>query len=270
MDKYFICLANSYKHGGRCIAGVELELKDSRWRIVRDDRGMPKWIRPVLRYSASGEIPNVIAIGISTLDVVCIEGVEACPVGAQVENVYFSNMYVTGKRYDASLKLLERFTDDSHLHIFYNYGKAVTPEIYQNLGTQSIILIHALDAEVYIKETYTDNPRYRVRFSYHSHVYDFPITDPDYIKDIRSGRKSVGCKQQLFITCSLGVKHEGWHPKLAACVFEVEHDAWDSSNIHPANFSYETHEGGTNENVVKETDNGISRFEWIVKWFRRR
>ena len=65
------------------LLGLELELKDSRWRIVRDNRGMPKWIRPVLRYSASGEIPNVIAIGISTLDVVCIEGVEACPVGAQ-------------------------------------------------------------------------------------------------------------------------------------------------------------------------------------------
>ena len=24
MDKYFICLANSYKRGGRCIAGVEV------------------------------------------------------------------------------------------------------------------------------------------------------------------------------------------------------------------------------------------------------
>ena len=28
MDKYILCLANSYKHGGRCIAGVEIKLKN--------------------------------------------------------------------------------------------------------------------------------------------------------------------------------------------------------------------------------------------------
>lgn len=25
MDKTFICLANSYKHGNRCIAGIEID-----------------------------------------------------------------------------------------------------------------------------------------------------------------------------------------------------------------------------------------------------
>lgn len=36
MDKYMLCLANSYKHGGRCIAGVEVVLIDNKFRIVRD------------------------------------------------------------------------------------------------------------------------------------------------------------------------------------------------------------------------------------------
>ena len=26
MDTYFVCLANSYKRGGRCIAGVEIDI----------------------------------------------------------------------------------------------------------------------------------------------------------------------------------------------------------------------------------------------------
>ena len=47
MDKFFVCLANSYKHGGRCIAGVEVEWREDRWRIVRDERQMPRWVRPV-------------------------------------------------------------------------------------------------------------------------------------------------------------------------------------------------------------------------------
>lgn len=28
MDKLILCLANSYKEGGRCIAGIEVELEE--------------------------------------------------------------------------------------------------------------------------------------------------------------------------------------------------------------------------------------------------
>ena len=30
MDAYFVCLANSLKRGGRCIAGVEVTIDDGR------------------------------------------------------------------------------------------------------------------------------------------------------------------------------------------------------------------------------------------------
>ena len=41
MDKFILCLANSYKHGGRCIAGVEVELKDGVLSIVKSHYGVP-------------------------------------------------------------------------------------------------------------------------------------------------------------------------------------------------------------------------------------
>ena len=60
MDKYFICLANSYKRGGRCIAGVEVIFNgDSKWKLVRNDDGIPNWIRPIAR-TIYGEIPNFV------------------------------------------------------------------------------------------------------------------------------------------------------------------------------------------------------------------
>ena len=43
MDVYFICLANSLKRGGRCIAGVEITLDDKQhWTVVRKSDGAPK------------------------------------------------------------------------------------------------------------------------------------------------------------------------------------------------------------------------------------
>ena len=92
MDKFFICLANSYKHGGRCIAGVEILWDGQRSKVIRDDSGAAKWIRPICRDTNTGEIPNHIAMMINLLDVVRLEGVEPCPANAQQENVFYQKV----------------------------------------------------------------------------------------------------------------------------------------------------------------------------------
>lgn len=222
MDKYFVCLANSYKHGGRCIAGVEVERKQEHWRIVRNEYGCPKWIRPLARTTNIGEIPKEMAMNFFILEIVKLEGVLECGYDAQTENVYFEKILSIGKRYEKTSSLLEKFMDESHKHILYNYGKAVSPEVYQNRAFYSILLIRAFSSEVYMETEVKDFPRYRIKFSYRGHSYDFPITDPLYVNDLRMGRCSTGYKGTIFITCSLGVEHEGWHPKLAACVFELD------------------------------------------------
>ena len=43
MDKLILCLANSYKHGGRCIAGIEVSLKEGRISIKKSSYGIPIW-----------------------------------------------------------------------------------------------------------------------------------------------------------------------------------------------------------------------------------
>ena len=222
MDKFFICLANSYKHGGRCIAGVEVEWKDSHWHIVRDERNMPKWVRPICRETNTGEIPNDMALGIQPFGVVRLTDVEICAEGAQTENVYFCQMEPTAKSFKSCEELFARLADDSHRHIFYNYGRAVTPSIYQHEGNHSILLVKAEDAEIYVDTTVEDKVRYRLRFNYYDHSYDFPITDPSYIDAIRQGTVTIGWRGTLYVACSLGLLHEGWHHKLAAGVYECE------------------------------------------------
>lgn len=218
MDKYFVCLANSYKHGGRCIAGIEMQVTSAGYNVVREN-GRPKWIRPICRYTDTGAIPNEIALNLQLFSIVRMTNVVPCPAGAQSENAFFDELQPIGVSFEES-KIQDCLVDNSKTTLFFNHGKAVVPDVYNRLGDHSILLIKASEAEIYGDTTYTDYPRYRVRFCYHSHEYDLPITDPWYIHDIRDGKKTPGQKGDIFITCSLGVEHEGWHPKLAACVIE--------------------------------------------------
>lgn len=221
MDKYFICLANSYKHGGRCIAGVEVVWDGQRSKVVRDDSGAARWLRPISRETHTGEIPNHIALMINLLDVVKLEGVEPCPANAQQENVYYQKMSFAGKHYEASEQILQRFIDENHRHVFYNYGKAILPYEYQ-LGRHSILMIRVEHAEVYADTGYSGQIRYRISFIYHGHSYDFPITDPYYQTELKQGKRAAGQKGTMYLTCSLGLEYEGAHFKLAATVFETE------------------------------------------------
>ena len=225
MDKFFVCLANSYKHGGRCIAGVEVEWREDRWRIVRDERQMPRWVRPVCRDTYTGEIPNEVASDVRVLDVVWLKDAEPCADGAQTENAYYTSITAIGKHYDASERLLERFADESHKHLFYNYAKSIPHAAFATECSHSILLLRVTDAEVYADTATAEYTRYRLRFNYRDHAYDIPITDPDYLRQLSYGRKHVGHKGTLYVTCSLGTLYEGYHHKLAACIFETSQPA---------------------------------------------
>ena len=83
-------------------------------------------------------------------------------------------------------KIQNYLVDNSRTTLFFNYGRAVVPDVYNRLGDHSILLIKANDAEIYGDTTYTDYPRFRVNFHYHSHQYDLPITDPWYIQMVYS------------------------------------------------------------------------------------
>ena len=93
MKKQFICLANSFKEGGRCIAGIELINNE----IILNNN-TPKWIRPISD-KGHGEVETNLVSHLNLLDIVEIEVSQNVPSGYQSENALFdtSQIKIVGK-----------------------------------------------------------------------------------------------------------------------------------------------------------------------------
>ena len=216
MDKYFICLANSYKRGGRCIAGVEIVSDNGGgWKPVRNEDGRPRWIRPIAK-TAYGEIPNYVAAGIEMLSVVRLTDVVSCPEQAHVENVYYSRMEQC--KYNISLEpgIMNQLLDSKHQSIFHNRGRAVSAEMLMGIN-YSLMLIHPDKASAYRDEN-REKSKNRMKFTYYGVEYDFPITDPSFLEEFKREPEHYDDIPDVYLALSLGLEFEGWHHKLVAGV----------------------------------------------------
>ena len=240
MDKYILCLANSYKHGGRCIAGIEVIITNNDISIVRDTNGTPKWLRPV-SHSIAGEVPISHVFDITILSIVKIVDIKHAGIYSHSEDVYYNSLSVVGK-IKPTHNILNNCLDNYHLTIFGNRGKALTPECFQN-GTYSVMLVFAKNPKVYI-DTRFENPKVRMKFVHNGNNYDFPITDPIFLNKIKNDNHCGGEISDAFLVLSLGVEHKGWHSKLIAAVIEIKEEVeqivYPQSNIHVDNRSFKT------------------------------
>ena len=88
-SKFFLCLANSYKHDNRCLAGVLAKPNyNGGYDIIQDDWGHPIWFRPINRWTDAGAIPNDEAEGIDFFDVIEVKDPEPCPDGALMMDIW--------------------------------------------------------------------------------------------------------------------------------------------------------------------------------------
>lgn len=205
MTRRFVCLANSYKEGGRCVAGIEVDENNSP--IFDNDR--PRWIRPISQNN-HGEIPNNVAQNLNILDIVEIESIDPHPQGYQSENITFelNSLNVVG-HFD--LHDLDELCDDLQT-IFGNRGKAISQDVIDDLE-HSLMLVSIENFEI-LSKTYPDKPnksQLRLVFQYNGHGYDLPITDPS-INNINS----LNNCEHVFLTLSVGVEFNGWYYKLVA------------------------------------------------------
>jgi hypothetical protein len=216
MDKYFICLANSYKHGGRCIAGIEVVPKtDGSIDIVRHDDGRPRWIRPV-SMSANGEIPNHLAENFKIFTLVKLTDTVPCPDKAHTEDVHCSRMEIWTSELSPTKDLLEQLIDSKHQAVFYFKGKAIPTTMIDRLD-YSLMLIHPENAYAYCDEE-RENSKYRMKFTYLGSNYDFPITDPVFLDQFKKNPNSYTDLNGVYLVLSLGLEFEGFHFKLVATV----------------------------------------------------
>ena len=216
MDKYFICLANSYKRGGRCVAGIEILYNSpSDWTVIHNEDGTPRWIRPIA-HTTYGEIPNHTAAKIQYFSIVKLSDITPCPKELHTEDVFYSRIEVCGQ-IEPTSEILNKFVDKIHTTVFYNHGKAVAvgttiPDAY------SLMIIHPESISTYVDNSW-EKPKTRMKITHCGTTYDFPVTDPIFLDAYKANPGLLQNDDNVYLTLSLGLDFEGWHHKLVAAVF---------------------------------------------------
>jgi hypothetical protein len=219
-----ICLANSYKHGNRCVAGISL------------DTG--RWVRLVGRRAPGcltlGEASYSNGSEAALLDVFEAELGEGCGSNCHPEDVY-----VTEKRW----RLLYRFDEPRYaLHfadfiskrpsVLQGYNDTVSAERVMEVARErSLELIQPEDLWWWNREERGKlKSRAFFRVSHASRVrYDLAVTDPVWLNKLHNLSAGIyphsfffgGKIPKTFLTMSLGEAFEGFHYKLVAGVVNL-------------------------------------------------
>lgn len=216
MDKFFICLANSYKRGGRCVAGVEILYNSPNdWTVIHNEDGTPHWVRPIA-HTTYGEIPNFTANKVQYFSIVKLTDVTPCPKELHTEDVFYSRIETIGSIIPTT-EILNRFVDNVHTTVFYNHRKAVAvgsniPDAY------SLMIIRPESICTYVDNSW-EKPKTRMKITHCGATYDLPVTDPVFLDAYKANPGLLQNDNNIYLTLSLGLDFEGWHHKLVATVF---------------------------------------------------
>jgi hypothetical protein len=159
----FLCLANSYKTGGRCVAGIDI--------------GSGKWVRPVSTQN-SGELLSESSIVeteaarrfIRPFDVVDIGNPIKCPIPGQPENVERgTNKWTLLEEVHRSTAL--KFVQREGLLIYGNYDR-IDAKLSEHVQ-KSLTIIKVTNPSFQINSY----GKLRGRFVFSGKHYDFSVTD---------------------------------------------------------------------------------------------
>ncbi|HVF14073.1 MAG TPA: hypothetical protein VM942_05695 [Acidimicrobiales bacterium] len=220
--KRIVCLANSRKLSGRCLAGRELV-----------DGRPAGWIRPVSnreheevsereREYENGKDPQV-------LDVIDVPLLEPRPKTFQSENWLLDADYYWKKVGRLEPADLENHVDnDGPLWLNANSTRAgLNDEIpigHANGLTGSLTLVHvpALRIAVFSPGADFGNPKRRVqaRFELGGDEYWLWITDPTYERRYLAQKDGEFALGDCYLTVSLGEPYGGYVYKLVAAIIE--------------------------------------------------
>jgi hypothetical protein len=219
-----VCLANSYKHSHRCVAGISLVTK--------------KWVRLVGR-----SVPGCLSLKetcypdgseAALLDVFEAELGERCGSNSHPEDVY-----VTGKPW----RPVRRFDGSSDARFLASY-LSKGPAILQGFGDRvygrkvdgtpvekSLDVIHPDDLWWWVRDE--DGKRKNRALFRSGHVirarYDLAVTDPAWLDRLRQLPAGIYPHSRFlsekpgktFLTVSLSEPFEGFHYKLVAGVVNL-------------------------------------------------
>jgi len=208
-----LCLANSVKQGGRCLAGIQLN--NNNHPVIQNNR--PVWVRPVVK-SEHGQLPGFLCSKIAPLNVIEIEQAAINGTGYQSENTTFkdNSLKVIGS---VNPSVLEKLCDNDSLRIvFGNRGKAIPKDKIHRMNHSLMLIKTSIFQITERKNRYRDNPQIRLTFRYHGNLYDLPITDPLFLLQYEKDSTILDQKEEIFVVLSLGISFQDWYYKIAASI----------------------------------------------------
>ena len=220
--KTIICLANSRKITGRCVAGKEI-----------GGGKVGQWIRPISgrptgelseedRRLENGQDPKLF-------DVVRIPMIEARPHGFQTENHLIDDGYYWAKERQANWDELQAALDkvsgalwDNSSSSYNGTHDRVEEGAANQLGS-SLRLIEVNDLKVVVAiegaEFGNGKRRVRGRFSLNGAQYYLSVTDPVVERQYLAGKDGKFAVGHAILCVSLGEPYQGFAYKLIAGVF---------------------------------------------------
>jgi len=223
--KRIVCLANSWRQGGTCVAGKE----------VNADGTFGAWIRPVSQRQtmeiSDDELTKQSGYKLKLGDVVDIRFEHAAPHRHQVENHVITDGVSWADHYKKSVAELAGAVDHVDGDLWHNgtsskYGiNDEVPAAAIASITSSLLLIQVPQLEVQITHEQRDDGhvsrRFRGEFTHNETLYRFRITDPSLNWRIKDREISVFHYENPLLCVSLSDVFEdtGYAHKLIAAVF---------------------------------------------------
>lgn len=215
-----LCLANSFRDKGRCLAGVELDTQNKP--KVQNNNNI--WIRPILGI-INHTLPLDMVKKINIFDILEFNIIEKSPIDHQKENVIIglnTSFLSLGSLNKDFLSLL--FYENSGL-VFEDSGRYIRPDDIYRL-TKSIGLFMVENPCVKeISHIGKANPSKYLSFKYKSYEYLFTITDPVFLSNYEKNRNILVNVSTLSIVISVAEKPffkndgSGGYYKIVATIF---------------------------------------------------
>lgn len=219
-----LCLANSYKHDHRCVAGIHL--------------GTRRWVRLVGRQAAGcltlKETCYVDGTEAAILDIFEAELSEACASNGHPEDVFTAgSQWRPVRRCDspADIRLLKSFVSKGPSVLNGNGDRVYVRKFEKTSAEASLELIQPEDLWWWIRE---ENGKRRNRALFRlGHVsrvrYDLAVTDPVWLNQLKFLTAGIYPHSFFFkdklpgtlFTVSLSEPYENFHYKLVAGVVNL-------------------------------------------------
>ena len=212
-----VCLANSRKYYGCCIAGKEVSKSESK-----------KWIRPVSSRN-TGELQNneiKLKDGGSPklLDIITLSTKKYFPHFYQTENHLNDRKSVWVKKGEYPISGLKDICDNAQSIWINGYDSTsgkndrIPIEITNEKCESSLLLIQPEQLKLRIESGLTFKQRIRASFLHHDIPYNFAVTDSfadAYYADKPEGWYEIE-KGEIYMCVSLGEPFQGFCYKLVA------------------------------------------------------